>query len=100
MSSFWQNMLLSGPTLGFVSAVFQHMLEQRSPQEKDELTHHVIRQMRIWHGHLINNYYITPSQFLIQECLAIPVACWMILVILGLVGMGIRIEAGRRPRDR
>ncbi len=100
MSSFWQHLLLSGPALGFVSAVYQRMLEQRSPQEKDVLTHHVIRQMRIWHGHLLNNYYITPRQFFLQECLAIPVACWMILVILGLVALGIRTEAARRPRAR
>ena len=100
MSSFWQNVLLSGPTLGFVSAVFQRMLEQTSPHKKDALTHHVIQQTRIWHGHFINNYYITPGQFFIQECLAIPVACWMIFVILGLVGLGIRLDAAKRPRAR
>ena len=100
MSSLWQNLLLSGPTLGFVSAVYQHMLEQGSPQEKDVLTHHTIRQMRIWHGHLLNNYYITPQQFFLGECLAIPAACWMILVILGLVALGIRTDAARRTRAR
>ncbi len=100
MSSSWQNMLLSGPTLGFVSAVFHRMLEQRSLREKDVLTHHVIRQMHIWHGHLLNNYHITPWQFLVQECFGTPVACWMILLILEPVGLGVRIEAGTTLRTR
>ena len=100
MSSLWQNLLLSGPMLGFVSAVFQRMLEVSSPHRKDELTHHVICQTRIWHGHLLNHYYITPQQFFIQECLAIPVACWMIFVILGLVVLGIRTDARRRRGAR
>ena len=100
MSSLWQNLLLSGPMLGFVSAVFQRMLEVSSPHKKDELTHHVIREARIWHGHLLDHYYITPTQFFIEECLAIPAACWMIFVVIGLVGFGIRTDARQRRRAR
>lgn len=100
MSSFWQNALLAGPFLGFVSAVEQHRLEMISPDRKNEATHQVIRQSRIWHGHFLGDYYITPGQFFIQECLAIPVACWMILAVLGLVGIGIRTEADRRRSRR
>ncbi len=90
-----QHLLIAGPVFGFLASAWQYMVWLNAPDRRDAATGHVIRCTRAWHGKVLDHYYITAAQARIEEVLAIPVACWMILVIGGLVAFGIRIDAAR-----
>ena len=100
LSPLLQHALLAGPFFGFLAAFYQYQTWQSSTDRAVVATHHVVRCLRAWRGRTLDTYYITPIQWRIEEGLAIPVACWMILLLGGLVISGIRIDAERRRSTR
>jgi hypothetical protein len=85
--------------LGFVSGVNQYMLSESSPRAMTTATDQIVMQISSWHGRFLGCYYITPGQDLVQQCLSVAVALWMILLLAGLVLVGIRTERDRGKKN-
>ena len=99
LPDYLQHLLLAGPVTGFLASVYQYLIWRSATDHRIAATGHVVRRARIWHGKVIDHYYITLTQARFEEWLAFPVACWMVLVLGGLVLSGIWLDTAR-PKTR
>ncbi|GAN77841.1 hypothetical protein [Acidisphaera rubrifaciens] len=93
-----QHLLLAGPFLGALAAVYRYQLSLYAPSRPDAACGQVIEYMKIWHGRYYGSFYVTRLQDALWHALGLASLAWMVGVVLVLVVLGRRQHrAGGRP---
>lgn len=93
-----QHLLLAGPFLGALAAIYRYQLSLSSPSRPDVAGGQVIEYMKLWHGRYYGSFYVTRLQDALWHALGLASLAWMVGVVLILVGLGRRQQraGGRR----
>ena len=92
-----QHLLLAGPFLGALAAIYRYQLSLCSPPRPDVAGGQIIEYMKIWHGRYYGSFYVTRLQDALWHALGLASLAWMVAVVLILVGLGRRQQ---RADDR
>lgn len=93
-----QHLLLAGPFLGALAAIYRYQLSLSSPSSPNVAGGQIIRYMKIWHGRYYGSFYVTRLQDALWHALGLASLLWMLGIVVVLVGLGRRQQraGGRR----